>query len=128
MTTLYLDVAHKSLQKVLKKRVDDTWHLNMVMTHPDYQGRGCLSMIVREQYKFAPDATFTLEASSPKSRNQYAHLGFEVRSSIQSPCTEFQVEIDLFRFTDLSLWGKGRWELMVSPRKERQRRGWKFRQ
>ncbi|KAJ2920722.1 hypothetical protein H1R20_g5160, partial [Candolleomyces eurysporus] len=81
MTTQYTDISHKSLQKVLKKRVDDTWYLNMVMTHPDYQGRGCLSMIVREQFKLVPEATYCLEASTPKSRNQYAHFGFEVHGA-----------------------------------------------
>lgn len=42
---------------------------------------GYLSRLVHEAFAHAPDdATFVLEATTPKSRDQYAHLGFQVRT------------------------------------------------
>ncbi|KAJ2913486.1 hypothetical protein MD484_g6935, partial [Candolleomyces efflorescens] len=82
----HIDVAHKAFQDAFKKRgfrsssVDSTaWHLALVMTDPEYQGRGFLSMIVREQFEFDSDGIYLLEATTLKSRDQYAHLGFETR-------------------------------------------------
>lgn len=42
---------------------------------------GFLSMLVREGFAHAPDATFYLEASTPKARDRYQHLGFNVRTT-----------------------------------------------
>ncbi|KAF8164674.1 hypothetical protein BJ912DRAFT_934828 [Pholiota molesta] len=44
--------------------VDDTWYLQMVGTDPEYQGRGLLSLLVRDAFAYDPQATFTLEATS----------------------------------------------------------------
>jgi len=52
----------------------------MVMVDPKHQGKGHLSKIMQEAYETYPNATFTLEATTPKSKAQYAHLGFEVKS------------------------------------------------
>lgn len=83
--------------------VDDTWYLQMVGTDPEYQGRGVfstfepnqmvfhvnphinissifeglMSLLVRDAFAYDPQSTFTLEATTAKSRDQYKHLGFE---------------------------------------------------
>jgi len=38
-----------------------------------------MSKLVREAFAHSPEGIFTLEATTSKSRDQYAHLGFEVR-------------------------------------------------
>jgi len=40
--------------------------------------KGMMSKLVREAFAYSPEFTFTLEATTPKSRDQYACLGFEV--------------------------------------------------
>ena len=37
-----------------------------------------MSQLIREAFIHSPEGTFTLEATTPKSRDQYAHLGFKV--------------------------------------------------
>ena len=39
---------------------------------------GMMSQLIREAFAHSPEGIFILEASTPKSRDQYAHLGFEV--------------------------------------------------
>ncbi|KAF5368608.1 hypothetical protein D9758_002200 [Tetrapyrgos nigripes] len=68
-------------KKALKP--DDSWYLNMVMTVKEFEGQGVLSKLIRECYEHARKtklAPFTLEASSERSRDRYAHLGFEPRT------------------------------------------------
>lgn len=48
------------------------------MTDPEYQDQGFLSMIVREQFEREPEGVYLLEATTPRNRDRYAHLGFEV--------------------------------------------------
>lgn len=38
---------------------------------------GLISKLLREEFVHAPSETFTLEASSEKSRGVYAHVGYE---------------------------------------------------
>lgn len=38
-------------------------------------------MLIREGFAHAPNANLYLEASTPKARDRYAHLGFQVISS-----------------------------------------------
>ena len=40
---------------------------------------GLMSKLVREAFAHSPEGIFTLEATTLKSRDQYARLGFEVR-------------------------------------------------
>lgn len=35
-------------------------------------------MLIREGFAHAPNANLYLEASTPKARDRYAHLGFQV--------------------------------------------------
>jgi hypothetical protein len=39
---------------------------------------GLMSKLIREAFAHSPEGIFTLEATTSKSRDQYAHLGFEV--------------------------------------------------
>lgn len=46
---------------------------------------GHLSLLTREAFKHAsPNAVFTLEATTAKSRDRYIHLGYEV--SVKNHC------------------------------------------
>ncbi|EAU87941.2 hypothetical protein CC1G_01588 [Coprinopsis cinerea okayama7 len=79
----YLTVCDKTMKKAYRARglrtpVADSWYLLHMMTDPKFQGRGYMSMVIREAFSHAPDAMFTLEASTPKSRDRYAHLGYEI--------------------------------------------------
>ncbi|EIN04373.1 hypothetical protein PUNSTDRAFT_128410 [Punctularia strigosozonata HHB-11173 SS5] len=69
-----------------KLRPRDAWFLQLAWTDPEYQGRGealrlvpdgYLSMLIRDQFAFAPREVHALDASGPKSRDRYEHLGFE---------------------------------------------------
>ncbi|KDR78236.1 hypothetical protein GALMADRAFT_245316 [Galerina marginata CBS 339.88] len=64
--------------KAKKKSPEDSWYLQLTFTDPDYRGRGFMSLLVRDAFAHAPNDTFTLEATTDKSRDQYTHLGFEV--------------------------------------------------
>lgn len=70
--------------------IENSWYLVMTGTDTSHQGRGCLSLLVREAFAHAPNDIFTLEATSAKSRDQYIHLGYEVCLLISSdylkPC------------------------------------------
>lgn len=72
----------------------------MAFTEPDYQDQGifcpcllyltdrhnCLfsvglmSLLIREAFENPPNEVFTLETTTPKSRDQYAHYGYKVRA------------------------------------------------
>lgn len=60
-------------------------------TENSYLWEGMMSQLVREAFAHAPEATFTLEATTPKSRDQYLHLGFEVTNVLvmSSPVADF---------------------------------------
>ncbi|CAA7262255.1 unnamed protein product [Cyclocybe aegerita] len=78
----YHDGAEKKMkrcfqEKGVKEPPEDAWYVQQIFTDPDYQGRGLMSTLMREAFANAPEATFCLEASTAKSRDQYAHLGFE---------------------------------------------------
>ncbi|KAF9559018.1 hypothetical protein CPC08DRAFT_818980 [Agrocybe pediades] len=57
----------------------DSWYLQMTFTHPEHQGKKYLSLLLREAFAYAPDCAFTLESTTPHSRDRYEHLGFEAR-------------------------------------------------
>ncbi|KAE9406653.1 hypothetical protein BT96DRAFT_915107 [Gymnopus androsaceus JB14] len=63
--------GHKKLMKP-----NDTWYLHK------YEGLGFLSTLMREGYahmhRTTPGIPATLESSSTRSRDRYAHLGFEL--------------------------------------------------
>ncbi|KAF8170776.1 hypothetical protein BJ912DRAFT_882564, partial [Pholiota molesta] len=79
----YQGIYHSQLHHLFTRKgadmsVDDTWYLQVVGTDPEYQGRGLVSLLVRDAFTYDPEATFTLEAATTKSRDQYEHLGFKV--------------------------------------------------
>lgn len=71
------------------------------MTDPAYQGRsqliaippkehaklisrlsaGFMTMLVKEQFEFEPNAIYILEATTQKSMGQYGHLGFDLQTT-----------------------------------------------
>ncbi|KAJ7278293.1 hypothetical protein C8J57DRAFT_1306389 [Mycena rebaudengoi] len=61
---------------------DDSWYLQLAGVDPEFQGKGCMTILLQEAFKNAPDATFTLEATTPRSREVYKHFGFEVVNEV----------------------------------------------
>ncbi|KAJ7655277.1 hypothetical protein DFH06DRAFT_1329612 [Mycena polygramma] len=57
---------------------EDAWYLQLAGVDPEFQGKGYMSMLLREGFKYTPRAVFTLEATTPRSRDVYKHFGFEV--------------------------------------------------
>ncbi|KAJ7620100.1 acyl-CoA N-acyltransferase [Roridomyces roridus] len=57
---------------------DDSWYLQVAAVDPEFQGKGYMSMLLREGFKHAPNAVFTLEATTPRARDIYEHHGFQV--------------------------------------------------
>ncbi|KAF9054048.1 hypothetical protein BJ165DRAFT_681776 [Panaeolus papilionaceus] len=85
---IYPDKTHDGMHRCFKEmghaksNIEKTWYLLMTATNPTHQGRGCLSLLVREAFANAPDQIFTLEATTAKSRDQYLHLGYAQPTSI----------------------------------------------
>ncbi|KAK0185250.1 hypothetical protein F5146DRAFT_200286 [Armillaria mellea] len=100
---IFLDFTpsvERALSKAFKARnMDrlDSWHLLAIVVDPDWQGKvmisGCLvfclclilaqligvsSVLMRDCFARAKPKPIHLEASSPKSRDIYAHFGFEI--------------------------------------------------
>ncbi|KAK7438758.1 hypothetical protein VKT23_017889 [Stygiomarasmius scandens] len=57
---------------------ESSWYLQLAGTDPAYQGKGYMSMLLREAFHHAPNSVFTLEATTPRSRDMYQHFGFKV--------------------------------------------------
>ncbi|CAA7262176.1 unnamed protein product [Cyclocybe aegerita] len=70
-------------EKGVQESPTEAWYVQLIFTDPDYQGRGLMSKLMRDAFADAPEATFCLEASTAKSRDLYAHLGFENPLPIQ---------------------------------------------
>ena len=88
VTRQYMDLCHHEMAEGYKRRslkpdVKNSWYLNLAVTEPVYQGRGFMSMLMREQFTFAPDAFYTLEATTEKTKDQYAHFGFELQKTFK---------------------------------------------
>ncbi|ETW83515.1 hypothetical protein HETIRDRAFT_417404 [Heterobasidion irregulare TC 32-1] len=84
----YPNQVEKVFTEIYKRRgpnetEHDAWYLQIIATDPEEQGKGYMSRLVREAFAHAPDdVTFVLEATTPKSRDQYAHLGFQPEGPI----------------------------------------------
>ena len=61
---------------------EEHWYLQMIGTHPDWQGRGIGSMLIREGLSWAErdGLGVYLETETVENVAYYRHLGFEVRS------------------------------------------------
>ncbi|KAK0479571.1 hypothetical protein IW261DRAFT_1336365 [Armillaria novae-zelandiae] len=81
---IFLDFTpsvEKALSKAFKARsMDrlDSCHLLAIVVDPDWQGKGVSSALMRDCFSRAKPKPIHLEASSPKSRDIYAHFGFEI--------------------------------------------------
>ncbi|KAF8164672.1 hypothetical protein BJ912DRAFT_255845 [Pholiota molesta] len=113
----YQGTCHSQLHRLFTRKgadmsVDDTWYLQMVGTDPEYQGRGLMSLLVRDAFTYDPQATFTLEATSAKSRDQYEHLGFEDCISIkfgQGKSDPQGLKAKGDNAAGLEIWGMTKW-------------------
>ncbi|KAK7449188.1 hypothetical protein VKT23_013334 [Stygiomarasmius scandens] len=85
----YMSLSEKTHQRAFENSnttPKDAWYLALAMTAKEYQGQGCLSLLVREAYSHARTVSpnkvvpFILESSTPRSRDRYIHLGFEVEN------------------------------------------------
>ncbi|KAF5366730.1 hypothetical protein D9758_006436 [Tetrapyrgos nigripes] len=76
----------KASTSVKPVKSNDAWYLLMVMTVKEFEGQGCLSLLMREGYANAAKIAgsggsvppFILESSSSRSRDRYMHLGYEI--------------------------------------------------
>lgn len=61
---------------------EEHWYLQMIGTHPDWQGRGIGSMLIREGLSWArrDGLGVYLETETVENVAYYRHLGFEVRT------------------------------------------------
>ncbi|KAK0222528.1 hypothetical protein EDD85DRAFT_258835 [Armillaria nabsnona] len=81
---IFLDFTppvEKTLSKAFEARnMDrhDSWRLLLFVVDPDWQGKGVSSVLMKDCFARAKPKPIHLEASSPKSRDIYAHFGFEV--------------------------------------------------
>ncbi|KAH9476833.1 hypothetical protein JR316_0010748 [Psilocybe cubensis] len=78
----YQSAAEKKMKDVFKAAnskasPEESWYLALAFTAPEAQGKGFVSLLIREHIALTPNAILTLEATSKKSRDIYAHLGFE---------------------------------------------------
>jgi len=62
--------------------VNNAWYLVIVATDPDHEGHGYASMMIRARFKKIEPRVIHLEASSPRARDIYSHLGFELGEEI----------------------------------------------
>jgi len=56
----------------------DSWHLLEIAIDPAYEGKGYCSLLMRDGFQRASGKPIYLESTTPRSRDIYAHLGFEV--------------------------------------------------
>ncbi|KAH9993719.1 hypothetical protein BJV74DRAFT_884319 [Russula compacta] len=56
----------------------DSWHLFEIAIDPTCEGKGYCSLLVRDGLKRAAGKPVHLEATTPRSRDVYAHFGFEL--------------------------------------------------
>ncbi|KAI0272705.1 hypothetical protein BC834DRAFT_858044 [Gloeopeniophorella convolvens] len=68
----------KELCKARERKLADGWQLFEIAVDPEHEGKGYCSMLMRDGFERAAGAAVHLEATTPKSRDIYAHLGFEI--------------------------------------------------
>ncbi|RPD54330.1 hypothetical protein L227DRAFT_616266 [Lentinus tigrinus ALCF2SS1-6] len=74
-------IVEHSVEKSFKVRgLDrlDSWHLLEIVVDPIHQDKGFCSMLIEEGFHRASPKPIHLEATTEKSRDIYAHYGFEI--------------------------------------------------
>jgi len=56
----------------------DSWHLFEIAVDPTCEGKGYCSLLLRDGLQRAAGKPVILEATTPRSRDIYAHFGFEL--------------------------------------------------
>jgi len=56
----------------------ESWHLLEIAIDPTREGKGYASLLLRDGFKRASGKPMHLEATTPRSRDIYAHMGFEL--------------------------------------------------
>ncbi|TFK50597.1 hypothetical protein OE88DRAFT_273496 [Heliocybe sulcata] len=84
----YGAVSEKALKeayaaKGVKQSPDTSWYLQLACTDPNEQGKGYMSMLMRDLFAHASARICTLEATTAKSRDRYAHFGFELFKEVR---------------------------------------------
>lgn len=84
----FQDQAQKVAREEFKRRnipvsPDQAWYLQVISVHPEYQSKGLSSRLIREFIASHKETNvFTLEATHPKAKLRYDHLGFETLGEI----------------------------------------------
>jgi len=56
----------------------DAWYVLEIAIDPDCEGKGYCSLLMRDGFQRASGTPVHLEATTPRSRDIYAHMGFEL--------------------------------------------------
>ncbi|KAL0952705.1 hypothetical protein HGRIS_006941 [Hohenbuehelia grisea] len=88
MAVEYKEVTARSFESGLSVRnvretPDESWYLQLIGTHPAHQGKGLMSLLVREAFAHSPTSVFLLDSTTPNSMVRYAHLGFEMMEEVR---------------------------------------------
>ncbi|KAK7049969.1 hypothetical protein VNI00_005400 [Paramarasmius palmivorus] len=83
LTLEFTPTVNRSLDKSFKLRsLDrlDSWHLLSTVVDPAHEGKGLCSLMVKDGFTRASRTgkPIHLEATTPRSRDIYAHFGFEI--------------------------------------------------
>jgi len=61
----------------------ESWHLFEIAIDPTCEGKGYASMLLRDGFKRASGKPVHVESSTPRSRDIYAHMGFELNRELR---------------------------------------------
>ncbi|KAI0255824.1 hypothetical protein BJV78DRAFT_577223 [Lactifluus subvellereus] len=79
----YMPTTEKMLNEVFAargvKRLD-SWHLLVIAIDPRYEGNGYCSLLIEDGFRRASGMPVHVEATTPRSRDIYAHYGFELNN------------------------------------------------
>ncbi|KAF5329801.1 hypothetical protein D9619_009072 [Psilocybe cf. subviscida] len=114
ITDEYQDTAHKMAKECFKAKgikkpdVDDSWYLVQMF----FPCTGLMSLLMREAFEYAPNDVYTLEATTAASRDQYAHLGYELPIPIplgQGKCDKDGLQAKGGEATGFEIWSMAKW-------------------
>ncbi|EJU00912.1 hypothetical protein DACRYDRAFT_22765 [Dacryopinax primogenitus] len=81
----YTPRCEKVFRQEMERRgleMKDAWYLVNICVDPAEQGRGYTSLLMSAANSRWPEKPMLLESSTPKSRDVYLHLGFELLEQV----------------------------------------------
>ena len=83
----WLDAAHTIFVEMYKKKgitkesADDSWFLLSAMVDPLSEHRGFIALLMEDAFANGPNDSFTLVATTPRLKDQYASFGYDLLST-----------------------------------------------